>query len=350
VLLKNDGGLLPLRKDLGTVAVLGPLASSTTHPLGCWDARGDSSDVVSLLDGVRRAVGQRTKILTAHGCGIDDMSTAGFAEARELATRADAVILALGEARSMSGEASNRSSLELPGVQQSFLEAMMAVGKPVVLVLMNGRPLSISWAAEHVPAVVEGWFGGVEAGNALADVLFGDVNPSGRLPVTFPRTVGQVPIYYNHKNTGRPPSEDYFTSKYLDLPSSPLFPFGHGLSYTTFEYSPVRISAGILRMRDTLHVSVDVTNTGTREGEEVVQLYVRDVVGTVTRPVQELKGIRRISLRAGKSASVTFLLTSSDLSFWNSKMEFAPEPGTFEVMVGGNSVNGVRGSFELVPR
>ena len=349
VLLKNADQILPLRKDLRTVAVIGPLAASQSDPLGCWDARGDSSDVVSLLEGIRKAVGTSTTVRYARGCEIDGTKTGGFAEAVSAARKADAVIMALGEGRWMSGEASNRASLDMPGVQQRLLEQVVAAGKPVVLVLMNGRPLSTPWAAEHVPAIIEGWFGGVEAGHALADVIFGDVNPSGRLPVSIPRTVGQVPIYYNHKNTGRPPTDNHFTSKYLDLESSPLYAFGHGLSYTTFQYGPISLSSDTVGHGETLTVRLAISNTGRRSGEEVVQLYVRDMVGSVTRPVKELKGIRRVALAPQGSAEVEFQVIAKDLAFWNAEMKFVSEPGTFEVMIGGNSVDVQRRTFFLAP-
>lgn len=349
VVLKNANGTLPLRKDLRTIAVIGPLAASQSDPLGCWAARGDSSDVVSLLEGIRDAVGTSTTVRYAHGCEIEGAATGKFSEAVSAARKADVVIMALGEGRWMSGEASNRASLDLPGVQQQLLEQVVAAGRPVVLVLMSGRPLSTPWASEHVPAIIEGWFGGVEAGHALADVIFGDVNPSGRLPVSIPRTVGQVPLYYSHKNTGRPPTEDHYTSKYLDLQSTPLYAFGHGLSYTTFQYGPISLSSDTIGHAEILTVSLVLSNTGSRSGEEVVQLYVRDMVGSVTRPVMELKGIRRVALPPQESAKVEFQVTAKDLAFWNIDMRFVTEPGTFEVMVGGSSVDVQRRTFIFTP-
>ncbi len=247
----------------------------------------------------------------------------------------------------MSGEAASRSNIGLPGAQQQLLEAVQATGTPVVLVLMNGRPLAVPWAADHVPAIVEAWFLGVETGHALADVLFGDVNPSGKLPVTFPRAVGQVPIYYNHKNTGRPPSDQKYTSKYTDLPSSPLFPFGFGLSYTTFSYRDLRLSAPSITPGDTLKVAVTVSNSGEREGAEVVQLYVQDEVGSVTRPVRALAALRRVSLRPAEASTVELLLTPKQLGFYDRDMKFVVEPGKFRVFVGGSSVDGLEGEFEV---
>jgi len=346
VLLKNDGQRLPLSPDARTVAVIGPLADDRAAALGSWPGRGDPQDAVTPLEGIKaRAAGGR--ILYAKGCGITDTAAAGFAEAVALARQAEVALLVLGEAGDMSGEAASRSTLGLPGVQQQLLEAVYATGTPVVLVLMNGRPLALQWAADHVPAILEAWFLGVETGPALASVLFGDVNPSGKLPVTFPRAVGQVPIYYNHTNTGRPPSADKYTSKYVDLPVSPVFPFGHGLSYTTFTFSDLRLGAPRVAPADTLRVSVTVTNTGAREGAEVVQLYVKDEVASVTRPVRALAGFRRVSLRPGESRTLQFRLTPKELGLYDQRMRFVVEPGTFRVFVGGSSVGGLEGEFEV---
>ncbi len=338
VLLKNENQLLPLRKDLPLLAVIGPLAADNDSPLGPWSARGRREEVVTLLEGITGAVARSTGVGYARGCSIDTAGTEGFAAAVELARRADVVILALGEDRDMSGEASCRSSLDLPGSQQALLEAVMRTGKPVVLVLMNGRPLSIAWAAGHVPAIIEGWYLGTTTGSALADVIFGDYNPSGRLPVSVPRTVGQVPIYYNHKNTGRPgDTENHYTSTYLDLPLTPLYPFGFGLGYTTFAYDDLRLSAAAISATDSVHVSVRVRNTGKRPGEEVVQLYIRDDVASVTRPVMELKGFRKIALAPGESREVDFVITPDHLAFYDQSMQYRVEPGTFTIMVGPHS-------------
>jgi len=347
VLLKNDGQRLPLGPAVRTLAVIGPLADDKVAALGSWPGRGDPRDAVTVLEGIKARLAPDTKLLYAKGCGITDTSMAGVAEAVALARLANVALLVLGEAGDMSGEAASRSSLGLPGVQQQLLEAVQATGTPVVLVLMNGRPLAVQWAADHVPAIVEAWFLGVETGHALADVLFGDVSPSGKLPVTFPRAVGQVPIYYNHKNTGRPPSDQKYTSKYTDLPSSPLFPFGFGLSYTTFSYRDMRLSAPSITPGDTLKVAVTVSNSGEREGGEVVQLYVRDEVASVTRPVRALAALRRVSLRPGEASTVEFLLTAKQLGFYDRDMKFVVEPGKFRVFVGGSSVDGVEGEFEV---
>jgi beta-glucosidase len=256
----------------------------------------------------------------------------------------------------MSGEGKSRTTLDLPGVQEELARRVHATGKPVVAVLMNGRPLSVNWLAEQVPAIVEAWFLGVQTGPALADVLFGDYNPGGKLPITFPRNVGQIPIYYNHKNTGRPPNpntpytvKDAYTSKYFDVPWTPLFPFGHGLSYTTFSYSPVRLDKSSIRSSDSITVTVDVTNGGKRAGDEVVQLYVRDEAASVTRPVRELRGFRRISLGPGETGQVTFTLRPHDLAVLDARMLPVVEPGFFSVFVGGSSLADRSARFEVTP-
>jgi beta-glucosidase len=349
VLLKNDGQLLPLGPQVRSIAVIGPLADDRAAALGPWAGRGEPRDAVTPLAGItQRAEGSGVGVVYAQGCGITDTATAGFADAVAAAKRADVAVLVLGEAGDMSGEAASRADIDLPGVQPRLLQAVQATGTPLVLVVMSGRPLTIAWAAEHVPAIVESWFLGVETGPALAAVLFGDVSPSGKLPVTFPRAVGQIPLYYNHKNTGRPAGPDKFTSKYIDLPVTPLFPFGHGLSYTTFSYSNLRVNAPRITPAGTLRVSVTVTNTGGREGAEVVQLYVHDEVASVTRPVRALAGFRRVSLKPGEARTVEFSLTPTQLGFYNRDMKFVVEPGKFRLFVGGSSVGGLEGEFEVV--
>jgi len=347
VLLKNDGNLLPLGSARHTLAVIGPLADDHVAALGPWAGRGDPRDAVTPLEGIKTRAGTGMEVRYAKGCDISDSATAGFAEAVALARQADVALLVLGEAGDMSGEAASRSSLGLPGVQQQLLDAVHATGTPVVLILMNGRPLTVPWAADHVPAIVEAWFLGVETGPALASVVFGDVSPSGKLPVTFPRAVGQIPIYYNHKNTGRPAGTDKYTSKYTDLPSSPLFPFGYGLSYTSFEYKDLKLSAPSIAAGGTLNVSVTVTNTGVREGTDVAQLYVHDEVASVTRPVRALAGFRRVSLRPGESRTLEFTLTPKELGLYDQRMRFVVEPGKFRVYVGGSSEAGLEGEFEV---
>ncbi|HEY5971450.1 MAG TPA: beta-glucosidase BglX [Pseudoxanthomonas sp.] len=348
VLLKNDGAVLPLSKEVRTLAVIGPLADDAQAMLGSWAGMGRPEDVVTPLAGIRAAVGPGTKVLHARGAGINTADTSGFAEALRVAGEADAVLLLMGEAADMSGEANNRTSLDLPGVQEQLALALQKTGKPVTVVLFNGRPLSISALQEQVPAILEAWFPGVEAGHALADVLFGDYNPAGRLPITFPRNVGQVPVYYAHKNTGRPPHEkERYTSKYLDVPWTPLYAFGHGLSYTSFRYGALRLSEEKIPANGTLQVEVTVTNTGTRAGDEVVQLYLRDDVASITRPVKQLRGFRRIHLLPGKSQTLAFTLTGDDLAFYDSAMKRVVEPGTFTVFAGGNSVDNLEARFEV---
>jgi len=347
VLLRNEGNTLPLAASK-TIAVIGTLANDARSALGGWAAAGRPEDAVTVLAGIRNAVGSNGRVLYAPGAPVEERDTTGFAEAARIEREADVVILVVGEHQDMSAEARNRSTLDLPGVQQQLVERVHAVGKPTVAVLMNGRPLSVPWMAQHVPAIVESWYLGVEHGNAVADVLFGAVNPSGKLPVTFPRTVGQVPIYYNHKNTGRPGDEkERYTSRYIDLPLTPLYPFGHGLSYTTFTYSAPVVSRSRLATSESLTVSVTVTNTGTRPGDEVVQLYVRDDAGSVTRPVKELKGFTRVSLAPGAQKTITFALTPSALAFYDVRYRKVVEPGTYTVMVGGSSERTQQARFEM---
>jgi beta-glucosidase len=349
VLLKNEGGALPLRKDLATIAVIGPLADDAQAMLGNWSAAGRAQDAVTVLAGIREAVSPRTRVLHAKGADYRGADTSGFAEAIRVARQADAAILLLGEHPSMSAEARNRTALDLPGVQQQLAQRIRATGKPAVVVLMSGRPLSTPWLADSISAIIEAWFPGVQAGPAIADVLFGDYSPSGKLPVTVPRSVGQVPIFYNHKNTGRPPSaKDQYTSQYIDVHWTPLFPFGHGLSYTTFSYDRLRLSAPRIRATDSIVVSVDVTNTGSRAGDEVVQLYLRDDVATLTRPIKELRGFRRITLARGERRTVTFALDRDDLEFLGPQMKRIVEPGWFTVYVGTSSTDVLEARFEVV--
>jgi beta-glucosidase len=340
VLLKNNHSLLPLKKNIKKLAVIGPLANDKVDLLGPWSGAGRAKDNITLLTGIKNAVSSSTSIKYAKGTGIKDSSTAGFGKAKKIASWADVAVVALGESRAMSGEAASRARIDLPGNQLALLKALQKTGTPVVLVLMNGRPLAISWPAKHIPAILETWFAGTEGGPAISDVLFGDYNPSGRLTATFPRFVGQVPLFYDHKNTGRPaePNNKY-TSKYLDIPTTPLYPFGFGLSYTTFKYKHLSLGADTIGMGDSLHVSVDVTNTGQRAGKATAQLYIRDMVGSVTRPVKELKGFKKVKLQPGQTKRIHFILTPKKLSFYNIDMKFVEEPGNFKVMVGSSSRN-----------
>jgi beta-glucosidase len=337
VLLKNDRGTLPLQKTIASVAVIGALAIDSSAVLGNWTALGRHEDAVPVLDGIRHAVSPQTTVTYAAGASPTSADTNGIAEAVRVARAAEAVVLVVGETGEMSAEAESRSTLELPGAQQQLADAIVATGKPVVVVLMNGRPLSIERLNATAPAILETWFLGIEHGNAVADVLFGDANPGGKMPVTVPRVVGQVPIYYDHKNTGRPPTNEKYTSKYWDIPWTPLYPFGYGLSYTSFSYAGPRLSASSIGANDSLRVDVDVTNTGQRAGDEVVQLYVRDDVGSVTRPVMELKRFRRVTLAPGQKTTITWTLGVGDLAFTDLAMRRVTEPGTFRLFVGTNS-------------
>jgi beta-glucosidase len=341
VLLKNDGNVLPISKNIKSIAVIGPLADDQVDMLGPWNGDGNAADVVTLLAGIKAKAPPSTKIIRyAKGCDIEGDSTQGFDEAVLAARASDVVVVAVGESAAMSGEASSRSSLDLPGRQLDLVKALQAAGKPVVVVLMNGRPLTINWIAQKSAAVLETWFAGTQAGNAIADVLFGDVNPGGKLPVTFPRSVGQEPLYYNHMNTGRPPDPNSkWTSKYLDIPWTPLFPFGYGLSYTQFRLSNLQVSAPRIRPDGRLTVSVEVENVGARTGDEVVQLYIRDVAASVTRPVRELKGFQRVTLQPGTKRRLEFNLGPEQLGFYNREMHFVVEPGEFKVMVGNSSAD-----------
>ena len=347
VLLKNDHDVLPLAKNLRSIALIGPLADSRQDMLGSWTGDGKPEDAVTMLQGIKAKVPQ-TRINYAKGCEINSDNADGFEAALRAARESDVTIIAVGESADMSGEAASRSSLDLPGRQLDLVKAVQATGKPTVVVLMNGRPLTINWLAGNTPAILETWFAGSQAGNAIADVLFGDVNPGGKLPATFPRSVGQVPLYYNHKNTGRPPdAKNKYTSKYLDVDWRPLFPFGYGLSYTQFKITNLQLSAQRIPLNGRLLVNVDVENTGKRAGDEVVQLYIRDVAASVTRPVKELKGFQRITLRPGEKKQVEFVLTAQQLGFWNRQMRFTVEPGEFKVMVGPNSEDLIEATFDV---
>ena len=353
VLLKNDRDVLPVDKTVRSIALIGPLADNKSDMLGSWTGDGKPDDAVTLLEGLKAKVPQ-ARINYAKGCDINSDRADGFAEAVRAAQESEVVIIAVGESAEMSGEAASRSSLDLPGRQLDLVKAVHATGKPIVVVLMNGRPLTINWLAENTPAILETWFAGTQAGNAIADVLFGDVNPGGKLPVTFPRNVGQIPLYYNHKNTGRPPDAgNKYTSKYLDVDWKPLFPFGYGLSYTQFKITNLQLSAQRaidFRWNDTLMVTVDVENTGKRTGDEVVQIYIRDVAGSVTRPVKELKGFQRVTLRPGEKKQLEFPLTAKHFGFWNRQMRYALEPGEFKIMVGSNSEELIEAKFEVLAR
>ncbi|MBP6872424.1 MAG: beta-glucosidase BglX [Bacteroidales bacterium] len=343
VLLKNENDLLPLSKDLKTIAFIGPLVKAVKQNKGFWDVEVpgvDSNFIVTQWEGVEAKVGAKTKLLYAWGCDIDGDSKDGFAEAVAVARQAEVVILSIGERRDLSGEARSRSDIGIPGVQEELLKELLATGKPVVVLINAGRPLVFNYTADNAPAILYTWWLGSEAGNAIADVLFGDYNPSGKLTMTFPLSVGQVPIYYSHLNTGRPATDDvdrFYRSAYIDLSIYPRYEFGYGLSYTGFEYSNLMIDRKMIKTDEKITVSVTIKNTGRYDGEEIVQLYLRDRVASISRPVKELKDFTKIFLKAGESKTVTFIIDKEKLSFYNNDLEWVAEPGEFDLMIGASS-------------
>jgi beta-glucosidase len=341
VLLKNDGGVLPFPKTIKTLAVIGPVADDGAAALGSWSGDGRAAEAVTVLAGLRAALPD-ARVIFATGCAVMGDSGAGFAEAVAAAKSADAVVLALGESGDMTGEASSRAFLDLPGRQLDLAKAVLAEGRPTAVVLLNGRPLTLTELAERAPAILEAWQPGTEAGSAVADVLFGDADPGGKLPITFPRTLGQVPLYYNHKNTGRPPEDsNHYTSKYLDEPVTPLFPFGWGLGYSSARLSGLAVYPAKIEPDQKADVTVFVENTGTRAGDEVVELYIRRRAASVTRPVAELKGFSRVTLKPGEKRRVDFNLGPKTLGFYGLDMKFGVEPGDYEITVGTSSVGGL---------
>jgi beta-glucosidase len=369
VLLRNERQTLPLRKDLGSIAVIGPVADSKADTEGSWTVFGHQPSAVTALEGITAKVGAGTRVIHASGPEIrrdipsmfdqfsggprkppqtPAQSDAAFAEAVAAAKEADVAVLVLGESANMSGEAASRASLDLPGRQEELLEAVVALGKPVVLVLVNGRPLTIPWAAEHVPAILEAWQPGTEGGHAIADVLFGDVNPGGKLPVTFPRKAAHAPLYYARVTTHQPEGSPRYSPRYWDGAETPLFPFGFGLSYTTFAYTNLKVSAPSIAVGATTTVSVDVTNTGRVAGDEVAQLYVHQRTGTDTRPRRELKGFARVTLAPGESRTLTFTLGPEELRYWSSaRRRVIQEPAQYDVWVGGDSTATTHGEFQV---
>ncbi len=366
VLLKNDNSLLPLKRDLKTIAIVGPLSTSKIDPIGPWCGLGDGKDTVSVFQGIKNALPEGTELCYQPGCEINTADESMIEPACKIAKNADVIIAVLGEGSTMSGEAASRSELGLPGVQQKLLKALYETGKPVVLVLFNGRPLTLLWEDRNIPAILEVWYPGSEAGNAIADVLFGKYNPSGKLPVTFPKSVGQIPIFYSYLNTGRPaavenstqvsvskllnpinmmnavmlggPSAKY-VSRYLDIDNAPLYPFGYGLSYTKFSYSPIELSTKEIPAGGSVTASVDVTNIGKVDGEEVVQLYVNKPVSPIARPVELLKGFKKVAIEAGKTVKVTFNIGTEELSLYGIDMKEVVETGDYNIYIGSNSVD-----------
>ncbi len=350
VLLKNDGNLLPPSPASQSVAVVGPLADSGEDQIGFWSAQGKGSEATTILAAIKARAGSGVKVTYAKGCDVKGTDKSGFAEAVAAAQGADGTLVVLGETQDMSGEAASRASLDLPGVQLQLLDAVVATGKPVAVVILSGRPLVLGPVAAKVPILLQAFFPGTEGGPALADILFGDVNPSGRLPVSLPRSVGQMPLYYSQRSTGRPASPEKWSSKYLDERNDALYPFGFGLSYTTFAYSGLEVSAPSMPISGSLEVRVKVKNSGGREGKEVVQLYVRDLVASRSRPLRELKGFRKVALAAGEEKTVAFSLKAQDLGFHDDAGKFLVEPGAFQVFVGGSSNADLKGGFEVTSR
>ena len=370
VLLKNDNNILPLKKT-GSIAVIGPLGNTKPNMVGTWAVNADLSVVSTLVEGIQNVAGNNVKVTYALGSNLtadsvlqknatmfgrtiprdDRPEQEVIDDALKVAGRADVIVAALGESSEMSGEASSRTDIDIPDVQKRLLSALLKTGKPVVLVLFTGRPLAIKTESKTVPAILNVWFGGTEATNAIGDVLFGNVNPSGKLPVTFPQNVGQVPIYYAHKNTGRPlPAGGWFSkfkSNYLDVSNDPLYPFGYGLSYTTFNYSDIKLSSNSMARGKMITASITLTNTGKVAGKEVVQMYIQDLVGSTSRPVKELKGFQKISLNPGESKEVSFKISESDLKFYNADLEYVAEPGDFKVFIGTNSADMKEADFKL---
>ena len=355
VLLKNQNNLLPLPKDTKTIAFIGPLVKSLKQNKGFWDVDVpgvDSNFIVSQWEGLQNKLGSGTTLLYAKGCDIDGNNKDGFAEAIEVAKQADVVILSIGERRDLSGEAKSRSNIDIPGVQEDLFKALLATGKPIIVLINAGRPLVFNHIADNAAAILYTWWLGSEAGNAIADVLFGDYNPSAKLVLTFPRSVGQIPIYYNHFNTGRPAKTDSnrsYNSSYIDLSIYPKYEFGYGLSYTSFQYGILQLSKNKMKNDEHIEVSVNITNTGKYDGEEIVQLYLRDKVGSIVRPVKELKDFKKIFLKAGETQTIKFVIDKEKLSFYNQQLQWVAEPGDFELMIGASSKDiRLKDNFELV--
>ena len=352
VLLKNENNLLPLGKQVKTIALIGPLVKSKSDNLGFWtyDWPDDSSRIVSLWDGIQKKLGPNVKMIYSKGCTISDSSRAGFEEAIAAANAAEIVLLSVGEERDMSGEAKSRSNIHLPGIQEELVQAIAATGKPIVVLMSAGRPLVFNWTADHVPAILYTWWLGTKAGDAIADVLFGDYNPSGKLPISFPLSEGQLPVYYNHYSTGRPATSDSdrnYRSAYTDLSIYPKFPFGFGLSYSKFEYGKITLSTDRINSNQRLTASVSLRNTSNVDGVETVQLYIQDLFGSVVRPVKELKGFQKVALKAGETKTISFAIAEADLKFFNDALQYQAEAGDFKIYIGGNSRDLEEASFTL---
>lgn len=354
VLLKNENNILPLSKKTKTIAFIGPMVKPKRINHGFWAVNltdVDSTYIISQWEGLESKVGKTTKLLYAKGCDIEGTNNSGFKEAIAIANQSDVVIVSIGERYNMSGESKSRSNIHLPGIQEDLIKELQKTGKPIVVLINAGRPLIFNWTADNMPTILYTWWLGSEAGNAIADVLFGDYNPAGKLPMTFPRAEGQIPIYYNHFNTGRPSinEEKLYKSSYIDLPNTPKFPFGYGLSYTTFNYSNLKLSKTKMSASETIEVTMNITNTGKYEGEEVIQLYLQDKFASLIRPISELKDFQKIKLGIGETKTITFVIDNQKLSFYNEKLEFNSEPGDFNLMIGSSSEDiRLKSSFELI--
>ncbi len=354
VLLKNENNVLPLSKKTKTISFIGPMVKPKRINHGFWAVNltdVDSTYIVSQWEGLESKVGKTMKLLYAKGCDIEGTNNSGFKEAIAIANQSDVVIVSIGERYNMSGESKSRSNIHLPGIQEDLIKELQKTGKPIVVLINAGRPLIFNWTADNMPTIVYTWWLGSEAGNAIADVLFGDFNPAGKLPMTFPRAEGQIPIYYNHFNTGRPSinEEKLYKSSYIDLPNTPKFPFGFGLSYTTFNYSNLKLSKTKMNASETIEVTMNITNTGKYEGEEVIQLYIQDKFASLIRPISELKDFQKIKLGIGETKTITFVIDNQKLSFYNEKLEFNSELGDFNLMIGSSSEDiRLKSSFELI--
>ncbi len=354
VLLKNENNILPLSKKTKTIAFIGPMVKPKRINHGFWAVNltdVDSTYIISQWEGLESKVGKTTKLLYAKGCDIEGTNNSGFKEAIAIANQSDVVIVSIGERYNMSGESKSRSNIHLPGIQEDLIKELQKTGKPIVVLINAGRPLIFNWTADNMPTILYTWWLGSEAGNAIADVLFGDYNPAGKLPMTFPRAEGQIPIYYNHFNTGRPSinEEKLYKSSYIDLPNTPKFPFGFGLSYTTFNYSNLKLSKTKMSASETIEVTMNITNTGKYEGEEVIQLYLQDKFASLIRPISELKDFQKIKLGIGETKTIKFVIDNQKLSFYNEKLEFNSEPGDFNLMIGSSSEDiRLKSSFELI--
>jgi len=352
VLLRNENHLLPLGKQTKTIALIGPFIKAVRDNLGFWSYQwpDDTARIVTQWQGIQNKLGSNARLLYAKGCEINDSSQSGFAEAIDMARQADVVIMSVGEASDWSGEAKSRSNIHLPGMQEELVKAIYATGKPMVVLINAGRPLIFNWTADHVPAILYTWWLGTKAGDAIADVLFGDYNPSAKLPISFPRAEGQIPIYYSHFHTGRPATSDsdrFYRSAYIDLSIYPQFPFGYGLSYTDFTYSDITLNKPIMKAGQSIRATITVSNTGNYDGEETVQLYIQDVVGSVVRPVKELKGFQKIFLKKGENKQVSFAIDVNELKFYDDQLKYIYEPGDFKIYIGGNSQDVKEASFKL---